>query len=109
MKIVSATISPDKVVRIGRIDVLRVDGTTEQDIALQESIDDFEAMQEMARFVKKIRMRLGMSQTEFSQILNISSNTVSQWEQGKRYPKGTAKVLLKVIDKFPESTLAVLR
>ena len=35
--------------------------------------------------------------------------TVRNWEQGKRSPRGPARALLKVIDKAPDVAFAVLR
>ncbi|MBD2148879.1 type II toxin-antitoxin system MqsA family antitoxin [Pseudanabaena sp. FACHB-1277] len=93
---------------IGRIDPVQVDATTDEQIALQQAVDDGEAMQEMAKFVRRVRSRLGLSQVEFSRLISVSVNTVNNWEHGKRYPVGTAKALLKILDRFPEQVLAVL-
>lgn len=94
--------------QIGRIDPVRVDATTDEEIALQQAIDDAETMQEMAKFVRRVRSRLGLSQVEFSRLISVSVDTVSSWEHGKRYPVGAAKSLLKVLDRLPEQALAVL-
>ncbi len=47
----------------GRIDPARVDATTEAEIATQERENEEEAMQDMARYARRIRRRLGLSQT----------------------------------------------
>ena len=111
MTIVKIKINPDEAnfLRLGRIDTMNVDSTTEQDIAVHEAIDASEAMQDMSKFVRRVRTSLGLNQSEFSRLLNVSFDTVSKWEQGKRFPRGAAKVLLKIIDKFPESTFAALQ
>jgi putative transcriptional regulator len=93
---------------IGRIDPVRVDATTDEEIAQQQSMDEAEAIQEVAKFVRRLRSRLGLSQVEFSRLIGVSVDTVNNWEHGKRYPVGTAKALLKVLDRFPEQVLAVL-
>lgn len=93
---------------VGRIDPVRVDATTDEEIGLQQSIDDAETMKEMAKFVRRVRSRLGLSQVEFSRLISVSVDTVSSWEHGKRYPVGAAKSLLKVLDRLPEQALAVL-
>lgn len=93
---------------LGRIDEARVDATTEEDIARHIAEDDSEAMQDVARYARRIRNRLGLSQAEFSRRINVSLETVRNWEQGKRSPSGAAKALLKVLDKAPETALAVL-
>ena len=42
-----------------RIDPAVVDATTEAEIAVQQKEDDAEAMQDMARYARRIRRRLG--------------------------------------------------
>jgi putative transcriptional regulator len=92
----------------GRVDKNRLDETTEQDIALQQRVDDDEAMQDAARFARRVRKRLGLTQLEFSQRIDVSLDTIRNWEQGKRRPTGAAKALLKVLDKAPETALQIL-
>ncbi len=53
--------------------------------------------------VKALRERLGMSQGEFALRYGFSIGTLRQWEQGRRYPDGSARVLLTVIDRDPEA------
>jgi putative transcriptional regulator len=52
--------------------------------------------------VKKLRESLGMSQPEFALKFGFSLGTLRQWEQGRRYPDGPARVLLTVIWHSPE-------
>jgi len=92
----------------GRVDLRRVDATTEQEIAQQQAADDAEVLQDAARFARRVRMRLGLSQAEFSQRIDVSLETIRNWEQGKRSPTGAAKALLRVLDKAPEAALAAL-
>ncbi len=92
----------------GRIDERRVDATTEEDIARQQEVDDAEAMQDATRFARRERRRLGLTQVEFSRRIDVSLETVLDWEQGKRLPTGTAKTLLKVLDRAPEVGLSAL-
>ena len=47
----------------GRIDRARVDATSEKDIVLQQAADEVEAMRDAARFARRVRKRLGLSQT----------------------------------------------
>lgn len=93
---------------LGRIDKARVDATTEADIARHIIEDETEAIQDTARYIRRIRSRLGLSQVEFSRRINVSVETVRNWEQGRRIPNGAAKALLKVLDKAPETALAIL-
>jgi len=92
----------------GRIDKRRVDATTEQDMERQQLSDDAESMQDAARFARRVRKRLGLTQSEFSRRIDVSIDTIRNWEQGKRRPTGAAKALLKVLDKAPEMALSAL-
>lgn len=92
----------------GRIDVARVDATTEKEIAAQIASDEAEAMQDAAKFARRVRKRLGLSQMEFSARIDVSLETIRNWEQGKRSPTGAAKALLRVLDKAPEAALLAL-
>jgi putative transcriptional regulator len=92
----------------GRVNKHRLDATSERDIALQMVVDDAEAMQDAAKFARRVRKRLGLSQLEFSHRIDVSLETIRNWEQGKRRPTGAAKALLKVLDKAPEAALSAL-
>ena len=93
----------------GYIDAKRVDATTEADIAAHKAEDDATAKQDAARYVRRVRRRLGFSQSEFAERIYVSLDTIRNWEQGKRCPTGAAKALLKVLDKAPEAALMALR
>ena len=110
MKTVRMTINPadPAALAVGRIDPLRVDATTEQDIAAHQAAEEADAVQDAARFARGVRKRLGLSQMEFSQRIEVSLETIRNWEQGKRCPTGAAKALLKVLDRAPEAELAAL-
>ena len=108
MKTVRVTIDPTAPATLayGRIDPVRVDATSEADIARQAAADDVDAMQDAAKFARRVRKRLGLSQLEFSERIDVPLETIRLWEQGKRAPTGAAKALLKVLDKAPEAGLA---
>ena len=53
----------------------------------------------------KVRGKLGLSQTKFASVLGISTDTLQNWEQGRREPTGPAKVLLKIALKHPRLLL----
>jgi putative transcriptional regulator len=110
MKTVRVKIDPAiaATMALGRIDTARVDATTQEDIAKQEAADEAESMQDAAKFARKVRRRLGLSQAEFSLRINVSLDTIRNWEQGKRCPTGAAKALLKILDKAPEAAMAAL-
>jgi putative transcriptional regulator len=93
---------------VGRIDSERIDATTEVAIAQHQAEDDANAMLDAAKFARRVRRRLGFSQIEFAERIDVSLDTIRNWEQGKRSPTGAAKALLKVLDKAPEAALAAL-
>ena len=92
----------------GRVDKRRVDATTEREIVLQQKADDVDGLLDAAKFARRVRKRLGLTQLEFSNRIDVPLDTIRNWEQGKRCPTGAAKALLKVLDKSPESALLAL-
>lgn len=58
--------------------------------------------------VKRIRERYELSQTEFAALLGISLKTLQNWEQGRRTPRGAARVLLQVAARHPEAVWDVV-
>ena len=92
----------------GRVDHAVLDATTEEDIARQACDDDAEAMQDMARFARRVRQRLGLTQVEFARRIDVPHETIRNWEQGKRGPTGAARALLRILDKAPETALRAL-
>ena len=55
-----------------------------------------------AKDIQKIRERTKLSQNVFAKVLNVSSSSVKQWEQGKRTPSGSTKVLLELLKENPD-------
>ncbi len=51
--------------------------------------------------IKAIREQMNLSQTVFAKLLNVSPSSIRQWEQGKRKPTGSTKVLLELLGKSP--------
>lgn len=92
----------------GRIDPERVDAASESGLAAQQAEDEAAALLDAARFARRVRQRLGLSQAEFSRRIDVPIDTIRNWEQGKRCPTGAAMSLLKVLDKTPETALAAL-
>lgn len=58
-----------------------------------------------ANDVVRVRTKLGISQTRFAKLMGISANTLQNWEQGRRKPTGPAKILLKVVARYPKAVL----
>ena len=50
----------------------------------------------------RIRKSLNLSQEQFAALLGISVATLRNWEQGRRKPEGSARILLGVAEKHPE-------
>jgi putative transcriptional regulator len=61
-----------------------------------------------AVYAKGIRARAKLTQAEFADRIGVPIETVRNWEQGKRSPRGPARALLKVIDQAPQVAFAVL-
>lgn len=55
--------------------------------------------------VAHARMQLGMTQEAFAKLLDTPVGTVRGWEQGRRQPPPSAKVLMRVATKYPEQVL----
>ena len=62
-----------------------------------------------ADYARGIRARSGLTQAEFAARIGVPIETVRNWEQGKRSPRGPARALLKLIDKAPDVVFAILR
>jgi putative transcriptional regulator len=59
--------------------------------------------------VRRVRTRLGLSQTQFAAKFGFSPATLRNWEQGRVRPDTPTRVLLAVIAKHPDSVEDVLR
>ena len=55
--------------------------------------------------VVSARMKSGLSQTAFAQLLGVSVRTVQDWEQGRRQPSGAAKMLIAIAERRPRVLL----
>ena len=58
--------------------------------------------------VARIRARMGLTQAEFSNQIGVTLATLRNWEQGRRTPKGPARVLLAIVNKDPGIVRRVL-
>jgi putative transcriptional regulator len=61
-----------------------------------------------AVYARGIRARSKLTQAEFAARIGVPIETVRNWEQGKRSPRGPARALLKMIDQAPQVAFAVL-
>ena len=87
----------------GRIVELR-DG---QEFPLMSASSDA-AVPTGAADVRDIRRRVHLTQQEFATKLGVPVETIRNWEQGKRMPRGPARALLAVIAHAPDMVFAAL-
>ncbi len=59
--------------------------------------------------IRRIRENYQLSQGQFARMLGISTATLQNWEQGRRTPKGAARVLLQVAAKHPDAVWDVVK
>ncbi len=52
-----------------------------------------------------MRRGFGLTQERFARMMGISVATLRNWEQGRRKPEGSARVLLEVVKRHPEAVL----
>jgi len=58
--------------------------------------------------VRAVRERYRLSQAKFAALMGISVATLRNWEQGRRQPEGSARVLLRVVARHPSAVLDVV-
>jgi putative transcriptional regulator len=58
--------------------------------------------------VRDLRRRAHLTQQQFASKLGVPVETIRNWEQGKRAPRGPARALLAVIAHAPETVFAAL-
>ena len=58
--------------------------------------------------VRSIRRRFSASQSRFAKMLGVSVDTIQNWEQGRCFPTGPARVLLVVAARNPDLLISTL-
>ena len=58
--------------------------------------------------VRDLRRRVHLTQLEFASRLGVPVETIRNWEQGKRMPRGPARALLAVIAHAPDTVFSAL-
>ena len=58
--------------------------------------------------VKAIREKTGLSQSQFAQLIQISTKTLQNWEQKRRLPTGPAAALLNIVSINPDLAIHTL-
>ena len=57
--------------------------------------------------VVRVRLKSGLSQSQFAAALGVSKRTLEQWEEGRREPSGAAETLLRIAERHPEVLIEV--
>ncbi len=57
--------------------------------------------------ISAIRRQTGLSQARFAALLGVSVRTLQEWEQGRRFPSGAARTLLRIAARNPQAVLEV--
>lgn len=57
---------------------------------------------------KAVRAKIGLSQSDFAQLIGVKVATLRNWEQHRRQPTGPAAALLTIVEKEPEAALRAL-
>ena len=61
-----------------------------------------------AGYARRVRSQTRLTQAEFAARIGVPIETVRNWEQGKRQPRGPARALLKLLDLAPDVAFSVL-
>jgi len=64
--------------------------------------------EDQAAYAKRVRAATHLTQADFAARLGVPVETVRNWEQGKRSPRGPARALLRLINSAPEVAFSVL-
>jgi putative transcriptional regulator len=52
--------------------------------------------------VTAARLKSGLSQADFANLLGVSVRTLQDWEQGRRQPSGAARTLITIAEQKPK-------
>lgn len=58
--------------------------------------------------VRAIRAKLGLTRAQFAARFGFAASAVKDWEQGRRQPERSARILLKVIEREPKAVARAL-
>lgn len=67
------------------------------------TVEAIEAPQVTAEELIKLRDRLHVSRTVFARYLRTNPRTIEGWEQGRSKPNPQAALLIKLVEKYPET------
>jgi DNA-binding transcriptional regulator YiaG len=58
--------------------------------------------------IKRLRDTQKLSQAEFASLYGLELDTLQNWEQGRNIPDRSTKVLMRIIERFPEEVFLAL-
>jgi putative transcriptional regulator len=61
-----------------------------------------------ATYARRVRSQTHLTQAEFAARIGVPIETVRNWEQGKRSPRGPARALLRLLEEAPDVAFSVL-
>jgi putative transcriptional regulator len=61
-----------------------------------------------AGYARRVRSQTRLTQAAFAARIGVPIETVRNWEQGKRSPRGPARALLKLLELAPDVAFSVL-
>lgn len=97
----------------GRVVEILPDGQ-ERDVSNLRELPQFAQSKPVSRagsdaaYAKAIRAASKLTQAEFAARIGVPLETVRNWEQGKRAPRGPARALLRLIESAPDLAFSVL-
>ena len=89
----------------GRLVEIMADGSERPITAGVRSVAPAESQ---AAYTRRVRAATGLTQADFAARLGVPVETIRNWEQGKRAPRGPARALLKLIERAPDLAFAAL-
>ena len=92
----------------GRIVEILADGSERAIDAPLPNAPVISPMKSDAAYARAIRAATKLTQAEFAARIGVPIETLRNWEQGKRSPRGPARALLRVIDNAPDLAFAAL-
>jgi putative transcriptional regulator len=89
----------------GRLVEIMADGSER---AIAAGVSPVIAVESQAAYARRVRAATKLTQADFAARLGVPVETVRNWEQGKRAPRGPARALLKLIEHAPDMAFAAL-
>jgi putative transcriptional regulator len=66
-------------------------------------VEELPALEVSAEELQALRERLHLSRPVFARYLRTNSRTLENWEQGRARPNAQAALLIRLVEKFPDT------